>query len=253
MVPLEYNQKLLELFGFCPNADGGSLILTFVKRITMLWITVGMDLIPTCHFLYAHFDNPELLIAAISPITGFIVVIISYLTFVVEGKRAIHTFTYLRALVNELLSIVFSAQQIIVDWMNDDIDPTRWTITYKISTLYNQHTALGFFLVNLQKCITVSAYFIILTLVPAYFMSICFYIEAICDDFEMVILELDNTESVGHDAMRSTFITVINLQIYAANLFKQMAKVVTGTVFVQVVGDTIFTSTTLFQLQMVTL
>lgn len=31
-----------------------------------------------------------------------------------------------------LLSILFAGQQILVDWMNDDIDPTRWTITYKL-------------------------------------------------------------------------------------------------------------------------
>lgn len=99
MVPLEYNQKLLELFGFYPSADGGSL--TFVKRIIMFWVTIGMDLVPTSYFLYAHFDNPELLISAISPITAFIVVIISYLTVVLEEKRAVHTFSYLRELIKE--------------------------------------------------------------------------------------------------------------------------------------------------------
>lgn len=29
-------------------------------------------------------------------------------------------------------SIFFAAQQIIMDWMNGDIDPTHWTITYKL-------------------------------------------------------------------------------------------------------------------------
>lgn len=44
-------------------------------------------------------------------------------------------------------------------------------------------------------------------------MSICFYIEAICVDFETVILKLG---SVGYDAMKAEFILAINLQIYAA-------------------------------------
>lgn len=85
-----------------------------------------------------------------------------------------------------------------------------------VSTPYDQHTALGFFLVNLQKCITVAIYFVILTLVPAYFMGICFYIEAICNDFETAILDLNNSKSIGPDATRATLISVVNLQIYAA-------------------------------------
>lgn len=85
-----------------------------------------------------------------------------------------------------------------------------------ISTPFDQHTALGFFLVNLWKCSTVSIYLIILCLVPAYFMSICFYIEAICVDFETVLPEIDNSKSAGYDAIISKFITVINLQNGAA-------------------------------------
>lgn len=184
MVPLEYNQKLFELFGFCPCADGSAQFATFVKRCAMFWTIIGMDLIPTSHFLYAHFDDPALLISSISPITAFIVVTISYLTFVIEGKRANYTLSYLRALVNErrlhfrsnmemsvwkcrfvgirstghtlyadaekkaifitkwpmritctsfvLLSILFAAQQILMDWLNGNIDPTHWKMTYKI-------------------------------------------------------------------------------------------------------------------------
>lgn len=75
---------------------------------------------------------------------------------------------------------------------------------------------MGFFLVNLWKCSTVSIYFILLCLVPAYFMSICFYIEAICIDFETVLLELDNSKSGGYDAIMSKFISIINLQNGAA-------------------------------------
>lgn len=101
MVPLEYNQKLLELFGLCPSEDGRLNILTFVKRITILWMNIGMDLGPTSYFFFTHFDDPELLIGSLTPIIAFIVVSISYITFSLEGKRSIYTFRYLRALVNE--------------------------------------------------------------------------------------------------------------------------------------------------------
>lgn len=101
MVPLEYNQKLCELFGFCPRADGSAQVLTFAKRCVILWLLVGMDVIPTLHFLYTHFDDPALLISAISPITAFTVGSVSYLTFAIEGKRAVYIYSYLRTLVNE--------------------------------------------------------------------------------------------------------------------------------------------------------
>lgn len=100
MVPLEYNQQLLQLFGLCPSEDGGSNIITFVKRTMILW-TYGIDLGPTSYFFYTHFDEPELLISALTPIIAFTVVIFSYITFFLEGKRAIYTYTYLRTLVNE--------------------------------------------------------------------------------------------------------------------------------------------------------
>lgn len=103
MEPLEYNQKHLELLGFCQS--DGSRIITLIKRIGMLWMAIGMDLIPTTHFLYSHFDNnTEFLISTLTPIIAYIVVSVSYLSFCIEGNRAIQTITYLRALVKERTS-----------------------------------------------------------------------------------------------------------------------------------------------------
>lgn len=55
-------------------------------------------------------------------------------------------------------------------------------------------------------------YFVILNLVPAYFLSMCFYLEAICDDFESVFLDLDKSIDVGYAAMAENLILATNLQ-----------------------------------------
>lgn len=48
-------------------------------------------------------------------------------------------------------------------------------------------------------------------MVPAYFMSICFYITAICGDFENLILDIEKTGR-EYDAIYSNLITAVHLQ-----------------------------------------
>lgn len=73
-------------------------------------------------------------------------------------------------------------------------------------------------LVNILQNINVWSYFIALTSVISYFMSICFYLEAICADFETVIRDMDNSIGIGHDrdAMLTNLILAIQLQTYVA-------------------------------------
>lgn len=52
-------------------------------------------------------------------------------------------------------------------------------------------------------------------MVPAYFVSICFYIDAICDDFEDVLHDLERSVNDGYSAIHLNFITALNLQITA--------------------------------------
>lgn len=69
---------------------------------------------------------------------------------------------------------------------------------------------------NILQNINVYLYFAILTMVIAYFVTICFYLEAIRDDFDGVIHDLDNTMSSvgGYDAMLSNLILASYLQNY---------------------------------------
>lgn len=55
---------------------------------------------------------------------------------------------------------------------------------------FDQHTYFGFFLVNILQSTNVYAYFIILIMVTAYYLSICFYVEAICEDFQNVFTSI---------------------------------------------------------------
>lgn len=56
--------------------------------------------------------------------------------------------------------------------------------TYRLP--FNQHTYTGYLLAYGFQMIYVYVYFLILALVSAYFLSVCFYLEAICDDFGRV-------------------------------------------------------------------
>lgn len=109
-------------------------------------------------------------------------------------------------------------------------------------------------------------------MVPAYFLSMCFYLDAICDDFENVFQDLHKSINTGFTEMVSNLTIAINLHtsmatyeiidffplrfafyklIFHCSLFKQMVKVTSGTIFIQVIGDTIFTSSSFFQMEAV--
>lgn len=101
MLSLYYNQKQLELFGFCPNEDGNWSTKIFLTRGLILSIDIVMSLAPSIAYPFLHSDEADVFIDALIPVIGFIVVTASYVTFFMEGRRAIHTFTHLRSLVNE--------------------------------------------------------------------------------------------------------------------------------------------------------
>lgn len=86
------------------------------------------------------------------------------------------------------------------------------TILLLISFPFNQHTYFGFILVNVLQQVNAFCYFTAACLVPAYFMSVCFYITAMCDDFENIFLDLDKSVNVGYNKIYSKLITAINLQ-----------------------------------------
>lgn len=101
MQSLYYNQKHLELFGFCPNEDGNWNAKIFLTRGLILFIDIIMSFAPSIVYPFLHSEEPDVFIDALIPVIGFIVVTASYVTFFLEGKRAINTFTQLRLLVNE--------------------------------------------------------------------------------------------------------------------------------------------------------
>lgn len=55
-------------------------------------------------------------------------------------------------------------------------------------------------------------YFVGLCMVPAYFMSICFYTEAICDDFENILLDIEKNERNHYDFIYLNITQAIKLQ-----------------------------------------
>lgn len=87
-------------------------------------------------------------------------------------------------------------------------------ILSNFSLPFDQHTCFGFLLVNILQAINVYAYFIILIGATSYFLSICFYVEAICEDFEAIFVDLD--KSITLDAIGSNIISAITLQNCAA-------------------------------------
>lgn len=101
MASLIYNQNHLELFGFCANADGNWNAKAFLTRGIVLFIDIIMSLVPSIAYPFLHSDEADVFKDALIPIIGFIVVILSYITFFLEGKRVIKTFACIRSLVNE--------------------------------------------------------------------------------------------------------------------------------------------------------
>lgn len=111
-------------------------------------------------------------------------------------------------------------------------------------------------------------------MVPAYFLSMCFYLDAISDDFEGVFQDLHKSINTGFTEMVANLTIAINLHtsmatygmiiffqlkftlyklIFHFSLFKQMVQVTSGTIFIQVIGDTIFTSSSFFQMEAVSI
>lgn len=84
--------------------------------------------------------------------------------------------------------------------------------TIDFSFPFNQHTYFGFLLVNILQNINVWTYFILLTLAIGYFLSISFYLEAICEDFSSIISDLNNSVRGGYDIMVTNLILAIHLQ-----------------------------------------
>lgn len=103
MVPLQYTQQHLEIFGFCPKefSDNSFDIILFLKRFTISFICIAMALIPSIAYVCLHPDDTEALISNLIPIVGFILVGTSYLTFFPEGKIALKAFAFLRTIVND--------------------------------------------------------------------------------------------------------------------------------------------------------
>lgn len=60
-----------------------------------------MSITPSIAYAVLHPEEPNVYIDQLIPVIGFIVVTTSYVTFFLEGRRAINTFTHLRSLVNE--------------------------------------------------------------------------------------------------------------------------------------------------------
>lgn len=101
MASLYYNQKHLELFGFCPKEDGTSDAIVYVKRYTVLHIIVLHSFVGSVVYPFRHPDEPDVFLSALTPIIAYILVPTSYLTFFLEGKRSVRTFSNVRKLVDE--------------------------------------------------------------------------------------------------------------------------------------------------------
>lgn len=80
---------------------------------------------------------------------------------------------------------------------------------------FDQHTYIGFISVSILQAINVYTYFIVLIIVTAYFLSICFYVEAICDDFQHVLWSiLRKNHDLAQDIKTKQIETII-LQVSA--------------------------------------
>lgn len=101
MEPLRYTQNYLQVFGFCPAPDGSLNTTVFLTRLAILYITFIQALLPSMCYPLFHSDEPDVFINSLIPVVGFIIVPISYVTFFVEDKSALITFSHIRSLVNE--------------------------------------------------------------------------------------------------------------------------------------------------------
>lgn len=101
MEPLSCTQKYLQVFGFCPNPDGTVDKIVFLTRLIILYITILQALVPSICYPLFHSDEPDVFINSLIPIVGFIIVPISYVTFFLEDKSALITFSHIRSLVKE--------------------------------------------------------------------------------------------------------------------------------------------------------
>lgn len=104
MVPLQTNQRYMELFGFCPketNLDDNFNIILLSKRFGVLYICIIMSLVPSISYILLHPEDTEVLITSLIPIVGFILVVWSYITFFLEGNTAAKAFVDLRRAIND--------------------------------------------------------------------------------------------------------------------------------------------------------
>lgn len=104
MAPLDYNQKYLEIFGFCArqrHQNGSSIYVTFATRFLMLFIIFGMAWSPSTVYLYLHSGDTDTFVSALTPIVAYFLVFASYLTFFCQDKVAINSFADIREMLNQ--------------------------------------------------------------------------------------------------------------------------------------------------------
>lgn len=85
---------------------------------------------------------------------------------------------------------------------------------------FDEHSYLSFLFLNIYQVIYASVYFLILAMVSAYFLGVCFYLEAICDDFGRIFEDLNDwstqdASKVIRQIAKPKLTKATTLQIYA--------------------------------------
>lgn len=117
MAPLDYNQKHMEIFGFCArqrHQNGSSAYVTFATRFLMLFIIFGMAWGPSTVYFYLHSGDTDTFVSALTLIVAYFLVFASYLTFFCQDKVAINTFANICELLNQRECILVYGKSLLV-------------------------------------------------------------------------------------------------------------------------------------------
>ena len=90
-------------------------------------------------------------------------------------------------LVPQHLIFVIAVIQCIFDIIRGHYDTSEWTLPIHISVPFNTDNVLGWFMLLLVQINITAAYALTITSITSYFVCCCFYLDAICCHFDMLI------------------------------------------------------------------
>lgn len=100
-----------------------------------------------------------------------------------------------------------------------NLDTSTWVLPFSLSVPFNTETILGWYILCFIQFFMGISYSSCISTTTSYFISGCFYIDAICDDFDALIDSLkDGTQP--NDGMKRSQPMKLTKKMYASLVMK---------------------------------